>query len=112
MRYNDYNHCREELFAMEKSATLNIRINPDVKKSAEMVLSQLGVPMATAIDVFLKQIALTGGIPFAITLPKAPEMLNADLMSAPEIRAKLQEGLSDIEDGNTHPAREAFAKFI
>ena len=96
---------------MEKSATLNIRVNPDVKKTAEMVLSQLGVPMATAIDVFLKQIALTGGIPFAITLPKAPETLNADLMSVLEIRAKLQEGLSDIEKGNTYPAREAFAKF-
>jgi len=96
---------------MEKSATLNIRISPDVKKSAEMVLSQLGMPMATAIDVFLKQIALTGGIPFAISLPKAPEMLNADLMSTSEIRTKLQEGLSDIENGNTYSAREAFTKF-
>ena len=36
---------------MEKTATLNLRINPDVKKSAEIVLSQLGVPMATAIDM-------------------------------------------------------------
>ena len=96
---------------MEKSATLNLRVNPDVKKSAEMVLSQLGVPMATAIDMFLKQITLTGGIPFAVTLPKAPESVNADMMSASQIRNKLNEGLSDIENGRTRQARDAFAQF-
>ena len=97
---------------MEKNTTLNIRINPEVKKSAEMVLSQLGVPMATAIDIFLKQVALTGGIPFAITLPKAPESLNIDLMSASQIRGKLNEGLSDIEAGRVHDAKEVFASDI
>ena len=96
---------------MEKSATLNLRISPEVKKSAEKVLSQLGVPMATAIDIFLKQVALTGGIPFAVTLPKAPNSVNADIMSASLIREKLNEGMSDIENGRVHPAGEVFARF-
>ncbi|MCL1893625.1 MAG: type II toxin-antitoxin system RelB/DinJ family antitoxin [Holophagaceae bacterium] len=96
---------------MEKTATLNLRINPEVKKSAETVLSQLGVPMATAVDIFLKQITLTGGIPFAVTLPKSPNSINADNMSASQIRDKLNEGLADIESGNERPAREAFAQF-
>jgi len=97
---------------MEKNSTLNIRINPEVKKSAEMVLSQLGVPMATAIDIFLKQVALTGGIPFAVTLPKAPDSLNIDLMSASQIRSKLSEGLSDIAAGKVHDAKEVFVSDI
>jgi addiction module RelB/DinJ family antitoxin len=96
---------------MEKNATLNIRINPDVKKSAEMVLSQLGVPMATAVDMFLKQVTLTGGIPFAVTLPKAPESVNTDMMSVSQIRDKLDEGLSDIENGKARSAREVFKQF-
>jgi len=96
---------------MEKTATLNLRINPEVKKSAEAVLSQLGVPMATAIDIFLKQVALTGGIPFAITLPNAPNSINADMMSDLLIRGKLNEGLLDIENGRARPAREALARF-
>lgn len=49
--------------------------------------------MATAIDIYLKQISLTGGIPFAVTLPKAPQSLNMDLMDAQKIHNKLQEGL-------------------
>jgi addiction module RelB/DinJ family antitoxin len=96
---------------MEKTATLNIRINPDVKNSAEMVLSKLGVPMATAIDIFLKQITLTGGIPFAVTLPKAPDSINTDIMSASEIREKLNEGYNDYREGKGKPAAEVFANF-
>ena len=96
---------------MEKTATLNIRVNPDDKKNAEIVLSRLGVPMATAIDMFLKQISLTGGIPFAVALPKAPNDINADMMSAAQLRNKFDEGLSDIENGRERPARDAFAHF-
>jgi len=96
---------------MEKNATLNIRINPEVKKSAEMVLSQLEVPMATAIDMFLKQITLTGGIPFAVTLPKAPDNINADMMSVSQIRDELNEGLADVENGRVRSAREALGRF-
>jgi addiction module RelB/DinJ family antitoxin len=96
---------------VEKNATLNIRINPEVKRSAEKVLSQLGVPMATAIDMFLKQITLTGGIPFAVTLPKAPDFLNADMMSTSQIRDMINEGLSDIASGRVRPAKETFARF-
>lgn len=47
---------------MEKSATLNLRVNPTVKQRAEDVLSRLGMQMSTAIDMYLDQIALTGGI--------------------------------------------------
>ena len=35
---------------MEKTMTLNLRVNPIVKQQAEDVLKQLGIPMATAID--------------------------------------------------------------
>ena len=57
---------------MEKSATLNLRINPTLKSEAETVLSRLGIPMSTAVDMFLNQVVLVGGIPFSVTLPKAP----------------------------------------
>ena len=77
---------------MEKTATLNLRVNPAVKERAEAVLSRLGVPMSTAIDMYLNQISLTGGIPFAVTLPKVPDMINTDLMSNEEIHTKLTKG--------------------
>ena len=96
---------------MEKTATLNLRVNPQLKSRAESVLTQLGIPMSTAIDMYLNQIALTGGIPFAVTLPKAPESVNADVMTNDELKAKLLKGYDDIDTGNVNDAEGAFKKF-
>lgn len=96
---------------MEKSATLNLRVNPTAKKQAEEVLAQLGMPMSTAIDIYLKQIYLTGGIPFPVSLPKAPASINADLMSIEDLRAALQVGYDDMIAGNVRDASEAFDEF-
>ena len=67
--------------------------------------------MSTAIDMYLNQISLTGGIPFAVTLPKAPDTINTDLMTTRELHAKLQKGYDDIEAGNVQNAESAFTKF-
>lgn len=95
---------------MEKTATLNLRVNPTVKEQAEIVLSRLGVPMSTAINMYLNQISLTGGIPFAITLPKAPEDINADVMTDEEIHAKLQNGYDDVKAGRVKKTADALKR--
>ncbi|MCI8976751.1 type II toxin-antitoxin system RelB/DinJ family antitoxin [Lachnospiraceae bacterium 54-11] len=96
---------------MEKTATLNLRVNPTVKQRAEDVLMRLGIPMSTAIDIYLNQISLTGGIPFMVGLPNAPSVLNADLMTVEEIHTKLQEGHDDLQAGKVQDAASAFKKF-
>lgn len=96
---------------MEKTATLNLRVNLKVKERAEAVLSRLGVPMSTAIDMYLNQISLTGSIPFSISLPKAPDTINVDLMTEDELHAKLQKGYDDIEAGRVQNAEKVFAEF-
>lgn len=74
-------------------------------------MSQLGVPMSTAIDMYLNQISLTGGIPFSVSLPKAPLSIHADAMTTREIHQKLEKGYNDIEAGRVQNVEEAFAKF-
>jgi len=96
---------------MEKSATLNLRVNPQLKEQAEDILRQLGIPMSTAIDMFLNQITLVGGIPFSVTLPKAPASVNADAMTTDEIHEKLRKGMESAEDGRVQDARQAFDSF-
>lgn len=67
--------------------------------------------MSTAIDMYLNQISLTGGIPFAVTLPRTPDVINADLMTDAQLHAKLQKGYDDIAAGNVQNAASAFGKF-
>lgn len=96
---------------MEKSATLNLRINPTLKRDAETVLSRLGIPMSVAVDMFLNQVVLSGGIPFAVTLPKAPTSVDASQMSETEIHAKILKGYDLYKEGRTQDAAAAFDRF-
>ena len=96
---------------MEKSATLKLRINPTLKKDAESILGRLGVPMSIAVDMFLNQVVLTGGIPFAITLPSTPESIDMNKMSTDEIHDKIQKGYDSYKAGRTQNAAKSFEKF-
>ena len=96
---------------MEKTMTMNLRVNPTIKKQAEDVLKQLGIPMATAVDMYLRQIIMTGGIPFSLSLPKTPAALNMDTMTDEQLHAALGAGLDEIQNGDTVGAADAFAQF-
>ncbi|WP_158247579.1 type II toxin-antitoxin system RelB/DinJ family antitoxin [Actinomyces qiguomingii] len=52
-----------EVIAVQKSATLNLRVDPEVKRSAESVLARLGISTSTTVDMFLRQVSLTGAAP-------------------------------------------------
>ena len=96
---------------MEKSATLNLRVNPTLKSDAEVILTRLGIPMSTAIDMFLNQVVLVGGIPFSVTVPKPPVDIDASQMTDAQLHAKLQQGYDDYKAGRTQDASDAFARF-
>ncbi|MCH3953843.1 MAG: type II toxin-antitoxin system RelB/DinJ family antitoxin [Eubacterium sp.] len=96
---------------MGKSATLNLRVDPELKQNAEAILSRLGLPMSTAVDLFLNQIVLTGGLPFAVTLPDVPENIDTAKMTSEQIHSKIFKGYSDYQAGKVHDAESAFAEF-
>ena len=96
---------------MEKSATLNLRVNPTLKSEAETILTRLGIPMATPVDIYLNQIELAGDIPFSVTVPKPPVDIDASQMTEAQLHAKLQRGYDDYKAGRTQNAADAFAKF-
>ena len=63
---------------MAKTDTLNIRIEPELKKEVEMTLNDLGMNIADAVTIFLKQVVMTDSIPFIIKKPKfSNEMIEA-----------------------------------
>ena len=43
-----------------------IRIDTEVKKQANELFGTLGMDMSSAVNIFLKQCILRGGIPFTI----------------------------------------------
>ena len=82
-----------------KSANLYARIEPDVKEKAESILSALGIPASSAINMFYKQIILQRGLPFEVKIPSA----------RPEVNEELEKGYVDMQTGRTKNAKKAFA---
>ena len=55
-----------------------IRIDKETKKQAVELLEGLGINLSDAINMFLKQVILHGGIPFDVRYPEyKPEVVEA-----------------------------------
>lgn len=91
-----------------KTANLYARIEPDVKEQAENILSSLGIPVSSAINMFYKQIILQRGIPFDVKLP-TPQPVNMAALSEEQLNAELEKGYTDMLEGRTRPAGKVFA---
>lgn len=91
-----------------KSANLYARIEPNVKEQAESILSALGIPASSAINMFYKQIILNRGLPFEVKLP-ADRMVDVTKLTEAEWEAELEKGYADMTAGRTKPAKQAFA---
>lgn len=50
--------------------TMNIRIEPKLKRDVEDVLSDLGLTISEAVTLYLKQIVFTDSIPLEIKRPR------------------------------------------
>ena len=55
-----------------------VRIDADIKKQATELFSVLGLDMSSAINLFLHQCVLRGGLPFSVEMPRySQELLDA-----------------------------------
>ena len=55
---------------MAKTANLNIRIDPETKSGAEQLFSSFGITVTDAINIFLRQSLMVGGLPFEMKQPR------------------------------------------
>ena len=53
---------------MNESVNLSIRMNRELKESAETLFAELGMNLTTAINVYMRQAVRQGGIPFSIQI--------------------------------------------
>ena len=97
---------------MANIVDLNFSVDSALKHDAEIVLNNLGLSMATAIDIYLKQITLTGRIPFDVELPMAPDSINAKFMTASDIRNALKAGEEDFKQGRYIKAKDLMKKVL
>ena len=94
---------------MPNTAAVYARIDPQLKKEVEDILSRLNVTPSSLIQMLYGQIKLTKGIPFEIKLPSIKEPLFLDEMSEEEVTNEINQGRKDIKEGKVYTQEEVDA---
>ena len=92
--------------AVTKTANVNVRIQENIKQQAEQILETIGIPRATAIDMFYRQIILNKGIPFLLTIPKS--LPARDDMDEKTFNALMAKGYDQAVRGDSYPIDDVF----
>lgn len=92
--------------ALTKTANVNVRIQENIKQQAEQILETIGIPRATAIDMFYRQIILNNGIPFSLTIPKS--LPARDDMAEKTFHSMMAKGYDQAIQGDTYPIEDVF----
>ena len=76
-----------------------VRIDADIKAQAAALFADLGIDMSSAVNMFLHQCVLRGGLPFAVEVPKYSEKTLAAIAEAKRIsRDPDVKGYTDMDD--------------
>lgn len=67
---------------MARTATIQARIDPEIKTKAQKILNMLNISMSEAISLYLTQVALQKKIPFDVKIPN--ELTAATLRKSEE----------------------------
>ena len=90
-----------------KSANVTARVQPEIKRQAEAVLEKIGLPVSVLIDTLYRQIIMTGGVPYSLTVPNLP---TRDSMTDERFNLMMEKGYNQAKAGTGLSVDEAFAK--
>jgi len=94
---------------MQRTSSVFARVEPEIKEQAELVLNQLGIPMSSAISLFLRQVIIQRGIPFDIKLP-ANKPLAIGSLNPIQLNTELEKGYDDVTAGRLYDLDDVVAE--
>lgn len=100
------------MLATLKTTDVRSRIEPEIKHRATEVLASCGLNLSDAIRLFLRQVVVQEGLPFAVKTPNATTraaMLEARSMRTAKFNSA-QALLDDLKKTSQAKARKSAAK--
>ena len=90
---------------MGKTSNIYVRVEPNIKEQAEIVLEQLGIPMSNAVSIFLRQVVMQNGLPFEVKIHGSRPIAIADISEA-QFNMEMLKAQNDFEKGKTYSLEE------
>ena len=94
---------------MANTTNINVRVDEDLKRQAELLFNELGMNLSTAMNIFLRSAVRYGGIPFSMKIPQ--DLLGFESISEAQINSKLEAGLVSMRANKGRPVGEFFDDF-
>lgn len=69
---------------MKKTAKISLRIEPEIKQVAELILKEMGITPTEAIRMFYKQVSIYKTLPFKVKISKKDKKIYDDFISEKE----------------------------
>ena len=89
---------------MAKTASITVRLDPNIKSMAEQIYSDFGITISDAINIFLHKSIQLGGLPFSMRHPLYNKATLAAMQEAKDIAS------GKIATKNYASAKELFAE--
>ena len=70
-------------------------------------MDRIGLPVSVLIDTLYRQIIMTGGVPYSLTVPKLP---TRDILTDEQFNTMMEKGYNQAKSGVGLSVEEAFAK--
>lgn len=84
------------------SSTITVRVDEKVKKEAGHIFKEVGMDMSTAINIYLKQVIRSNGIPFPVSADIPNEITLKAIKAAEEGEmasfSSIEELMEDLND--------------
>lgn len=86
-----------------KTATFQMRINPEIKNYVEQMFANSGMSLTDAINCFLQQSINTGGLPFVVTQNSREALRN---LAIAQLMTEIQTGHDSVNSENDWVSEE------
>lgn len=77
-------------------ATISARVDDQLKAEAENVADAIGIPLSTAINIFLKRFSANRGFPFDVVAPSAATAPR--LMDRATLESSVKAAVADLNN--------------
>ena len=94
-----------------RTANVIARVEPEVKEQAEEILTQIGIPVSTVINMLYREIILWKGLPFRPSLPTVGPKAY-DELTTEEFDSMMAIGLAQAKANQSAPVDEVFDRLI
>ena len=81
---------------MSKTVMVNFKLDPEVKRSMELICSDIGISMSTAFTIFAKKVVNERRIPFELSSPKPIDPVPFQPQTEEQLFSRIDRAVSEI----------------